>query len=223
MRLERRFRQGFTYLASYTYSKTIYEAGTDQNPYSMREARALASFDAPQRLVVSTVYEMPMGKGRRFLDRGGAINALLGGWQLGGILSLQSGSPFTPTTGRDIANVGTTTRPDRLASGEISNPTIDRWFDAAAFANPSAFTFGNSGVNILRGPGIQNIDAILSKSFPLGRNESRYLQYRFEAFNVLNRANFANPNANINQPAQVGRIFSAGAPRILQMALKLYF
>jgi arylsulfatase A-like enzyme len=67
------------------------------------------------------------------------------------------------------------------------------------------------------------LNGILSKSFRLGSNENRYVQYRFEAFNVLNRVNFANPNANINQPAQVGRIFAAGAPRILQMALKLYF
>lgn len=223
MRLERRFRQGFTYLASYTYSKTIYEAGTDQNPWSMREARSLAGWDAPHRLVVSTVYELPVGQGRRFLDQGGALNALLGGWQLGGILSLQSGSPFTPTTGRDIANVGTTTRPDRLGAGTVEQPNIDRWFDANAFANPAAFTYGNSGVNILRGPGSQNMDAILSKSFQLGGKESRYLQYRFEAFNVFNHTNFGNPNGNINQPAQVGRIFSAGAPRILQMALKLYF
>lgn len=223
VRMERRFRDGLTYLASYTLSKTIYAAVTDQNPYSIKEARALAAFDAPQRLVVSTVYEIPVGSGRRFVNRGGAVNALFGGWQVGGILSFQSGSPFTPTTGRDIANVGTTTRPDRLGTGTLENRTIERWFDASAFANPAPFNFGTSGVNILRGPGLQNIDGILSKSFRLGSNENRYVQYRFEAFNVLNRVNFANPNANINQPAQVGRIFAAGAPRILQMALKLYF
>ncbi len=223
MRVERRFRQGFTYLAAYTWSKTIYAAGTDQNPYNIAEARGLASWDAPHRFVVSSVYELPIGKGRRFINKGGAVNALIGGWQLGGIVSLQSGSPFTPTTGRDIANVGTTTRPDRDGTGTVSDPGIDKWFDPSAFANPAPYTFGNSGVNILRGPGYSNLDAILSKSFGLGSNESRYLQYRFEAFNIFNHANFGNPNTNINQPNAVGRIFSAGAPRILQMALKLYF
>jgi hypothetical protein len=223
IRVERRFRQGFTYLAAYTLSKSIYEAGTGQNPYSFKDARGPASFDAPHRFVTSSVYEIPIGRGRRFMNRGGVLNAIVGGWQLGGILTLQSGSPFTPTTGRDIANVGTTTRPNRLAQGSVDNPTIDRWFDASAFANPAPFTFGNSGVNILRGPGYSNIDGILSKAFHFSENQSRYLQYRFEAFNVLNHANFDNPNANINQPAQVGRIFSAGPPRILQMALKFYF
>ncbi|MDX2180780.1 MAG: carboxypeptidase regulatory-like domain-containing protein [Bryobacteraceae bacterium] len=210
-RAERRFRSGLTYLVAYTYSKNIVAIDADQNPIDLREARSLAGFDTPHRLVASWVYEIPWAR-----------NKLWGGWQLGGIFAAQSGSPFTPTTGRDSANNGRTTRPDRVGTGTVDNPTIDRWFDAAAFVNPAAFTFGNSGVNILRGPGSVNLDGILSKSFPLGR-ESRYLQFRFEAFNVFNHANFGQPNANINQPAQVGRIFSAGAPRILQLALKLYF
>ena len=84
------------------------------------------------------------------------------------------------------------------------------------------FRYGASRVNIQRGPDSQNLDAILSKSFRLGK-ESRWRQFRFEGFNVLNHANFGQPNGNINQPTQVGRIFRAGAPRILQLALKLNF
>lgn len=219
---ERRMRNGLMFLASYTLSKTISITSTNQNPYSLAEAKALADFDVPHRFVLSSVYELPFGRSRMWLKRGGVTNAILGGWSLGGILQLQSGSPFTPTTGRDIANVGTTTRPDRSGEGTVTNPTITQWFDASAFTNPANFTYGNSGVNILRGPGSQNIDAILSKNFPLGA-ESRYLQFRFEAFNAFNHANFGQPNANINQPAQVGRIFSAAAPRVLQLALKIYF
>ena len=156
------------------------------------------------------------------MTRGGVANAVLGGWSLGGILQLQAGSPFTSTTGRDIANVGTTTRPNRVGQGTVSAPNILQWFDASAFVNPANFTYGTSGVDILRGPGSQNLDAILSKSFRLGK-ESRWLQFRFEGSNVLNHANFGQPNGNINQPTQVGRIFGAGAPRILQLALKLNF
>lgn len=156
------------------------------------------------------------------MNRSGLANAALGGWSLGGILQLQSGSPFTPTTGRDIANVGTITRPDRAGQGTVAEPAIEQWFDSTAFLNPANFTFGNSGVNILRGPGYRNVDAILSKNFPLG-GEARFVQFRFEAFNALNQTNFGQPNANINQPAQVGRVFSAGAPRVLQLALKLNF
>jgi hypothetical protein len=219
---ERRLRNGFTYLAAYTFSKTISMTAANQNPYSIAEAKSLADFDIPHRFVLSSVYDLPFGKGRAWMNRGGVANAVLGGWSLGGILGLQSGSPFTPTTGRDIANVGTTTRPNRVGQGTVPNPNIIQWFDAAAFTNPANFTFGDSGVNILRGPGSSNLDAVLSKSFPLG-SESRWLQFRFEAFNVFNHANFGQPNANINLPAQVGRIFSAGAPRILQLALKLNF
>ncbi len=219
---ERRLSKGFTYLASYTFSKTIAATSTNQNPYDLAEAKALADFDIPQRFVLSSVYEVPFGRGRAWLNRGGLANAVLGGWSLGGILQLQSGSPFTPTTGRDIANVGTTTRPDRNGPGTVPNPGILQWFDASVFSNPANFTFGNSGVNILRGPGSQTLDAILSKDFPLG-SDSRRLQFRFEAFNVFNHANFGQPNANINQPAQVGRIFAAGPARILQVALKVSF
>jgi hypothetical protein len=219
---ERRLRNGFTYLAAYTFSKAISIVGTNQNPYSISEAKALAAFDIPHRFVLSSVYELPLGKGRQWMNQGGAVNAIFGGWTLGGIYQMQAGSPFTPTTGRDIANVGTTTRPNRIGQGTVAEPSITQWFDATAFTNPANFTFGNSGVNILRGPGSWNLDGILSKNFPLGA-ESRFLQFRFEAFNVFNHANFGQPNANINTPAQVGRIFSAEAPRILQLALKLNF
>lgn len=219
---ERRLRNGFTYLAAYTFSKSIAMTTTSQNPYNLAEAKGLADFDIPHRFVLSSVLELPFGKGRNWLNRGGTVHALLGGWSLGGILQLQSGTPFTPTTGRDIANVGTTTRPDRSGKGTVPNRSIQKWFDPAAFTNPATFTFGNSGVNILRGPGFQNIDAIVSKNFPLGP-ETRWLQFRFEAFNLFNHANFGQPNANINTPAQVGAIFSAGQPRVLQIALKLNF
>jgi hypothetical protein len=219
---ERKLRNGFTYLASYTFSKTLSMTSTDQNPNSVREAKALAGFDIPHRFVLSTVYELPYGKGRQWMSRSGVVNAVLGGWSLGGILQAQAGSPFTPTTGRDIANIGATTRPNRLGRGKVANPGILQWFDAAAFANPANFTFGDSGVNILRGPGSWNVDSVLSKNFALGA-DARVLQFRFEAFNLFNHANFGQPNANINTPAQVGRIFGAGAPRILQLALKLNF
>lgn len=221
-KVERRLSNGFTYLASYTWSKTIQSLGTDQNPHDRADARSLANFDVPHRFVMSSVYDLPFGKGRAWMDRGGLPGALLSGWSLGAIFQIQSGSPFTPTTGRDIANIGATTRPNRIGQGTVDDPSTERWFDASAFANPPAFTYGNSGVNILRGPGSQNIDAVLSRNFRLGA-DTRLLQFRFEAFNVFNHANFGQPNANINQPAQVGRIFGADAPRILQLALKLSF
>ncbi len=220
-RLERRFAQGLTFLAAYSHSKAIGMTEQSQNPRNLNAGKGLAPFDIPRRFVMSTVYELPFGKGRRWLKPGGWVGRIGGDWQLGAILSLQSGLPFTPTTGRDIANVGTTTLPDRLGSGKIENPSIDRWFDASAFANPVPFTFGTSGVNILRADGFQNLDLSLSKNLYLG--ESRYVQIRSEFFNAFNHPNFGAPSANINQPAQVGRVFSASDPRIIQLALKVFF
>lgn len=223
LKAERRFAAGFTFLASYAFSKAIGMTAASQNPRDLNSGKGLAEFDVAHRFVLSTVYELPFGRGRRWLKLGGMTNAVLGGWQLGGIVTLQSGLPFTVTTGRDIANIGTTTLPDRLASGRLDKPTIDRWFDAAAFANPAAFTFGTAGINILRGDGYQNLDLSLGKNFPFNEARSRYLQFRAEFFNAFNHPNFGLPNANINQPAQVGRVFTAADPRIIQLALKLFF
>ncbi|MCI0418824.1 MAG: carboxypeptidase regulatory-like domain-containing protein [Acidobacteria bacterium] len=220
-RLERRFSEGLTFLTAYTYAKAMAMTAESQDPRNLAAGKGLAAFDIPHRFVMSSVYELPFGKGRPWLNRGGLLNGFLGGWQLGAIVALQSGLPFTPTTGRDLANIGTTTLPNRLASGQLENPTIDRWFDPSAFANPAAFTFGTSGVNILRADGFQNLDVSLSKNLSLG--ESRYIQIRSEFFNAFNHPNFGAPNANINQPAQVGRVFSADDPRIIQLALKVFF
>ena len=166
---------------------------------------------------------MPFGKGRRFLGNASrAVDLVLGGWQLGGILLLRSGNIFTVGMGGDVANVGTWwQRPNRLRSGEVSNPTIDRWFDPTAFEVPQEYTFGNSGRNILRRDAYQNWDFSLLKSFPIRENVR--LQLRGEFFNVLNHPSFGTPNNNINSP-NVGRVFwTASAPRIGQVALKLMF
>jgi Carboxypeptidase regulatory-like domain len=221
VRAERRFGQGLSFLAAYTLSKSIIMAGQSQDPWNLDDGKGPAPYDIPQQFVFSTVYELPFGRNRTFLNRGGVVDAVLGGWQISGIVVLQSGVPFSPTTGRDSANVGTTTRPDRLGRGTVPEPTIDRWFDASAFANPAPFVFGTSGVNILRQDGFQSLDLSISKDFHF--SESRYVQFRSEFFNTFNHPNFGPPNANINQPAQVGRVFSAADPRIVQLALKLFF
>lgn len=220
-RAERRFSSGFTFLAAYTFSKAIGMFGDSQNPANLNDGKAVTDYDVPHRFVFSTVYDLPFGRGRRFLQRGGVLGTIVAGWQLGNILTLQSGFPFTPVTGRDIANVGLNTRPNRIAKGTVAHPTIDRWFDASAFTNPAALTYGTSGVNILRQDGFKDLTSVLSKNFAI--HESMYVQFRWEVFNVFNHANFAAPNANINQPTQVGRVFSASAPRIMQLGLKLFF
>jgi hypothetical protein len=155
---------------------------------------------------------------------------VIGGWQVNNILTLQSGLPFTPTVQTSTLNTGTGSQfPNRTASGVLASGerSIERWFDAAAFVAPPQFTFGNSGRNILYGPGTKQLDLSLFKSFPF--EESQRVEFRAEAFNAFNTPQFNNPNASIGFTG-VARITSAGNPpvyqrtsRQLQLALKLYF
>jgi hypothetical protein len=228
VKFEKMFSQGLGVLAAYTWSRSIDDASSDfgsgiLDVRNYRLERAASSFDQPHRLSVGYIWELPFGRGRRLLANvNKAADLVLGGWQLGGIVLLRSGSPFTVGMSSDVANVGTWwQRPNRITSGEVSSPTIDRWFDPAAFAAPPDYTFGNSGRNILRTDAYRNWDFSLLKNFPI--RERVTLQLRGEFFNVLNHPTFGGPDDDINSP-NVGRIFStASAPRIGQVALKLMF
>jgi hypothetical protein len=167
---------------------------------------------------------LPVGRGRAFAAHlPPALDALVGGWQMNGILRLYDGRPFTPIVSTANAQAGFATRPDRLRSGRLDDPTIVRWFDPSAFAGvpASEFRFGNSGRNILIGPGAVVVDASLIKSFALGKEDQR-LQLRAEFFNLPNSANFGQPDARIDQPT-AGLISSAGPGRQIQFALKYSF
>jgi hypothetical protein len=187
--------------------------------------KGLSDYDVSQRLVISYGYELPFGRGRRFLNSGPRIvDEVLGGWRVVGITTFQSGFPFTPQLGaNDPANVNFNygSRPNVIGSGKVSSCTPQQCFNIRDFSVPAPYTLGNAGRNILRGPNFQNWDASILKDFHFG--ETRYLQFRAEAFNLFNHANFDNPNPNIDIPSVGGQIFSAKAPRILQGALKLYF
>jgi hypothetical protein len=160
------------------------------------------------------------------------MQELAGGWQLNGIDTFQTGTPFTVTMLSSLLNSGSGAQwPNRAGSGAVSNQTIDHWFDtsSSSFVSPGNYIYGNSGRNILTGPGTTEFDLSLFKNFSLGAHEARRLQFRAEAFNVLNTPQFNNPNAQIGSPG-VGRITSAGSPplfqrtsREIQLALKLYF
>ena len=153
------------------------------------------------------------------LNRGGALNALFGGWQLSGILTLRSGIPFTVTTSGGITNAGGADRPNRIADGTLPSGerSIDRWFDVNAFRVQPQYTYGNSGRNILFGPGLRNIDLSVGKSFPLG--ETRRLQFRAESFNFTNTPAFSQPSHSINSLG-AATITGADDPRRVQFGLK---
>ncbi len=154
-----------------------------------------------QRVVINTVWQLPFGKGKRFMSTANPVaDRVLGGWQLYWIAFMETGQFFGPTfSGADPSNTNTTSgRPDRLANGNLSSDqrTIGRWFDAAAFARPAAGRFGNSGTNVLEGPGLHKHDLTLSKMFPI----TERLRFTFMAVaqNIANHPNFSNPAANIN-------------------------
>ena len=230
LKLEKRFSKGLTFLSAYTWSKTLDNvdetlgtAGTGAlKPWDRNLNRGRSVTDLRHNYVMSASYELPFGKGKTFMNSSRVADLVFGGWQLGGILALQSGLPFTVTSGGGLTNAGGADRPNRVGNGNLSKSqqSIDRWFDLAAFTTQAQYTYGNSGRNILDGPGNKNVDLTLAKSFAL--SDKFRLQFRAEAFNATNTANFGIPGANING-AGVGAINSAAEPRRVQFALKLLF
>ncbi|MBI3696507.1 MAG: hypothetical protein HY238_16910 [Acidobacteria bacterium] len=233
LKATRRFSSGFTLLASYTFGKTIEgQEGTVPGPFqfpmdaqNLALERAAASFDRTHRFSLSWFYELPFGRGRKFGSGLSPVsNAFLGGWQLGGITSLSSGSPFpislnTPVSGSN----GFTERPDRIGRGDLPSDrrSADRWFDLSAFATPPVGRFGNAGRNILRAPGQVNFDFSALKDFHLA--ERLVLQYRAEFFNIFNTPQLGLPNGSIGAPGAGSITSTAGNNRQIQMALKLNF
>jgi hypothetical protein len=243
IKLERRFSTGFFLLGSYTFSKSIDDASATtvnggagstaepQDSFNWRADRALSNFDARHRMEVSFIYELPFGKGKRFLNTSSRVeDGFLGGWQVNGIGGAQSGQPFTPELsngGPDInADPGGAVRPDLVGNPKLSSgQSLNHWFNVSAFVVPgqdgtAPYTFGNAGRNILEGPNFVNLDFSLFKAFSL--SERLKLQFRAEFFNIFNHPNFGFPNPNVDLP-QAGIITSASAPREIQFALKLLF
>jgi hypothetical protein len=223
--VNRRMRHGLTVLANYTWSKMIDLGSGDgslpQNTFDLRAERGRSEHDVPHRFVGSFIYELPALRGRGRLAR-----QVLGGWEINGIVTLWSVTPFSVASGVD--NSGTAVNQDRpnvvgnwRVGGERSkNDRILQYFNTAAFAQNPAGTFGNAGRNILRGDFRENLDLGLIKNFPV--TERHRLQFRGEFFNLANHANLGNPNGGVSAPT-FGRITSAGAPRVIQLALKYMF
>ncbi len=174
-------------------------------------------------LVASFVWDLPFGAGRRF-EPHGLAGALLRGWQVAGVLTLQSGMPFPitqVTNFNSFAGFGTQ-RPNRVGDPTLpgSERTTGRWFDTDAFEVAPQFTIGDSSRNPVRGPGYQNLDLALIKRIPLGRRPT--LEVRAEAFNLTNTPPLAQPNGVLGSPG-FGSITSAGDPRVIQLGVKVLF
>ena len=241
LRVERRLSKGFSILAAYTWSKEIdnmipsvngfpgesFAGSAPQNYYNLGNERALASWDTPQTLVISYVYELPFGPGKSFFNQGGALGKLIGGWQINGNTTFQTGPPLQIKGGTGSGTFAGTQRPDwngqnPSLSGSVSN-RLSQYFTTSDFSFNAPFTFGTTPrlMPNLRGPGVDNFDVSLFKNTDL--TEKLKLQFRAEAFNVFNRVQFGIPNVNINSNA-FGVISSQqNSPRNLQLGLRLLF
>ncbi len=232
IKAEKRTSHGLYFLSAFTFSKAINDqpeiccnAPWPQDSYNIAAEKGLADYDNRKRWVNSVDYLLPVGKGQAFMNRGGVANAVLGGWHVGGIITLRSGFPFSPTISFDPTNTGSPglLRANRLGSGHLAHPSPTLWFNTNDFSDPTCNCFGNAGKNILEGPGERTADLSARKIFNV--TERFNLEFRAEFFNAFNHAVFSQPDGNIDDgPGASGVITSTVIPqRQIQFALKLAF
>jgi hypothetical protein len=240
--LKRRYTKGLTYGVSYTFSKNFSDfvdnltgGSTPMNAYNYSLERSYSPFDVKHRFVANALYSLPIGNGGLILNNNSLASKLIGGWQVNGVLTLQTGLPFSvaapdaSATGGSHASrancigdpfTGATSDPTQLAGATAPGFFIN----PAAFSLPTNGTFGNCAPRNIHGPGIENVDLSLFKTFAI--TERYKVEFRSEFFNSFNHVNFGNPSANV-APASIatfGKLLSTiGEPREIQFALKVYF
>jgi Carboxypeptidase regulatory-like domain/TonB dependent receptor len=238
-RLQQRLAFGLALLGAYTYGKSIDNASGvfssagdpnyPQNSFDLSAERGRSGFDVRHRFSLSYSYDLPFGKGKSLLGNSGLATTLLTGWQTYGVITLQTGRPFTvallpefDNSNTGISNLGFlgNDRPNLIGQAKLDNPTPERWFNTAAFGIPPFGSFGNSGRNILDGPGFQNVNFSIVKNTSI--REAATIQFRTEFFNLFNHPNFGLPDNFVGSPS-FGRLISADSPRRIQFGLKLLF
>ena len=227
--LRKHFSRGLQYQLNYTWAHSIDEAAGSLPIADLSGNRGNSGLDIRNSVNATLGYDLPIGRGRALLGNAPtAVDQILGGWKINALLTLTDGYPFSPS-GPNTLNIGEGTRPDRIADGNLpdSERTIRRWFDTEAFVAPGFRQFGNSGRNVLVGPGTKLANVSVHKNFSVG--EGKRLQFRAEFFNVTNTPHFNTPNSNIASPA-VGRITRAGSEnrfqrtqRLVQFGLRFMF
>jgi hypothetical protein len=239
IKFQQRFDRGLTVLTSYTLGDSnddasgfFASAGDPNFPQDSRNPSleyGRSSFDVRHRFSTSFAWEMPFGSGQRWLENNGTLSTILADWEVQGIVTLQSGRPFTvallpevdnSNTGRSTLGFGANDRPNLVGNPALENPAPERWFNTSAFTVPPFGSFGDAGRNILEGPDFQNVSLALTKDVSV--REGVTLQLRAETFNLFNRTNFNLPDAFVGSPT-FGQIVSAESPRRCQFGVKLIF
>jgi hypothetical protein len=242
LKLTQRFRSGFSALIGYTYGKALDDGSAirgvindqyPENPRCLMCSYGPSEFDVRQRLTASVLYSLPFGRGKPFLNQGGFVNEIVGGWQTSGIFTKQTGAPIN-STAWDAAGTGSTTPSNRLNATGISpyltNPSPNEWFNPAAFSNLVAPDYGTMGRDVLYGPGLTNLDFSGIKDFSV--TEHQRLQLRVETFNIFNHPNWASPSVSWGTSTATAAttfnkitstINSNNSMRQIQVALKYIF
>ena len=231
IKLNKRFSNGIWFLSAFTYGKAYNDqpeiccaSPWPPDSYNINAERGPADYDQRYRSVTSFAWDLPFGKGRRFLDKDGVLDGIFGGWQLGGIVTITAGFPFSPATSLDTSNTGTfgQLRPDQVGNPDPGQRTPARWYNPDAYATPAEFTFGNAGRNSLVGPGTRTADLYVRKEFKI-HNRAR-LELRVEAFNAFNHPNFGLPDNYVDDGESAGTItYTSLSQRQIQFGARLAF
>jgi len=226
LHFDKRMSNGSDIVVSYTVSKAIDLFSSNgggienQNGRCTVCDRALADFDRRHYLAIGYMWQLPVGPGKRFLQQG-PLSMALRDWQWSGITQFASGFALTPSMPSSWPNVGSSVaRPNRVCDGRLSNPTMAEWFKTSCFVAQPINTFGNSGRNVIFGPGSQNWDMALQRSFKIG--ERVKVDLRGEFMSVFNHQNLNNPSTSVTS-LTYGEIFGKSNPRIIQVGARLTF
>ncbi len=236
--LNGRQQHGLTYLISYTWSKSLdlgcsgwygVEGCSIQNPYNLQADKGPSATDLPQIFSAAWVYALPFGKGGKFSSGNPVMNALIGGWNLNGVLSFNSGTAFDAGSGKDIAQTGNYNygngygyeRANLVGNPYPANKTPAEWINVPAFQYPAADTFGDLGRDSLRSDWYKNLDISIFRQFPI--TERFRVEFRFEVFNATNTPVWAIPVTSMEAPNFGAVTTTANTSRQLQFGLKLYF
>jgi len=241
-RVDKRFSNGLTFLASFTGGKTMDDSAaavtylgtvssTRADQYNRRLEWSVSPQDVSKSLIGSFVYELPFGKGKTFVNAAPKVaNVLVSGWSVNGILTFQTGTPVILGAALNQTQLLTAAqRPSNNGTNAaLQNPTINQWFNTSVFSQPAEFTIGNTGRTLpdVRNPGIANADISFFKNNYFGKESKDNLQFRVEMFNSLNHPQFNAPNTSLQAGSAFGTITSTvtGNPgRVIQLAVKFNF
>lgn len=238
-KIEKRFSSGFSFLGSYTWSKCIDAPGSEEGGapvwYLDNLYKGRCDYDVPHNFVTSYIWELPFGKGRRFLS--GApklVDFFTGGWQWQGINTLQSGVPYNISINVDRANTGVSQRPDAVAT-PVEPRTLSCWYftssnpackallpnQADTFVLPALYRYGNAGRNLMRNDKLIQLDMSLIKSFRV--TEMKNFEFRAQVFNLTNTPSFASPSGTVNLATGGQVTATRNQPRLYEFGLKFNF